>query len=215
MKSNGRSKMLMVIGALLVICALGLTGYNIYLGKRAESVSGNALSVLKNHVITADFQNAPQSVAEYSSRDKDEIEIPDYVLNPDMAMPEAEIDGWRYIGYLEICDLGIELPVISEWSYPALNAAPCRYSGSVYTNDLVLAAHNYESHFGRVNELSTGGMIIFTDIDGNRFSYEIALVETLLPTDVEEMTSGEWDLSLFTCTFGGASRVTVHCELLQ
>lgn len=29
---------------------------------------------------------------------------------------------------------------------------------------------------------------------------------------VEEMESGDWDLSLFTCTLGGSYRVTVRCE---
>ena len=31
-------------------------------------------------------------------------------------------------------------------------------------------------------------------------------------TAVEEMTAGEYDLTLFTCTYGGQSRVTVRCD---
>jgi len=38
------------------------------------------------------------------------------------------------------------------------------------------------------------------------------LVETLMPTDIKEMTSGEFDLTLFTCTVGGQYRVTVRCD---
>jgi len=211
-KSNARGKVLMLIGALFVACALILTGYNIFRTKSAESSARKALLALKGFVPASDHSYGDGDNSLLQIRDKDEIEIPDYVLNPEMNMPEAEIDGWAYIGYLEICDLAAELPVITEWSYSGLNVAPCRYSGSAYTNNLVLAAHNYESHFGKLNELSPGSMIIFTDIDGNNFLYEVSLIETLLPTDVEEMTSGEWDLTLFTCTLGGASRVTVRCE---
>jgi len=43
----------------------------------------------------------------------------------------------------------------------------------------------------------------------------VAAREVLLPTAVEEMTAGEWDLTLFTCTLGGRSRVTVRCELVE
>ena len=34
--------------------------------------------------------------------------------------------------------------------------------------------------------------------------------ETLNPTDVAGMEAGDWDLTLFTCTVGGQSRVTVR-----
>ena len=40
----------------------------------------------------------------------------------------------------------------------------------------------------------------FTDAAGNRFEYKVAVVEALTPQSVEDMTSGEWALSLFTCT---------------
>lgn len=44
--------------------------------------------------------------------------IPDYVLAPEIEMPTAEVDECGYIGYISIPSLGIELPVMSEWSYP-------------------------------------------------------------------------------------------------
>jgi sortase A len=52
-------------------------------------------------------------------------------------------------------------------------------------------------------------------MDGNVFVYEAAVVETLGPTDVEEMHSGDWDLTLFTCTVGGRSRVTVRFNRVE
>lgn len=77
---------------------------------------------------------------------------------------------------------------------------------------MVIAAHNYESHFGQLKNLSQGEQITFTDIDGNCFCYQVLDVEILSPYDVQEMTEGAWDLTLFTCTIGGQSRVTVRCE---
>ena len=55
-------------------------------------------------------------------------------------------------------------------------------------------------------------MITFADAVGNEFTYSVAGIEILQPEEVDDMTSGQWPLTLFTCTYGGASRVTVRCE---
>ena len=111
----------------------------------------------------------------------EEIEIPDYILNPDMEMPVEHIDGQDYIGVLAIPGLELKLPVISEWSYPRLKIAPCRYAGSAYTGDLIISAHNYSSHFGKLNHLRVGDTMTFTDIDGNVFHYKVMEIYTLKP----------------------------------
>ena len=41
---------------------------------------------------------------------------------------------------------------------------------------------------------------------------DMEMPEILQPGDVEEMLSGGWALTLFTCTLGGRTRVTVRCE---
>ena len=132
-----------------------------------------------------------------------------------MEMPVKTIDGLEIVGILRIPALELELPIISQWSYPDLQTAPCRYSGSAYLNNLILCGHNYSSHFGNLKELREGDIITFTDMDGNLFTYEMAERETLMPTSVEEMTGGDWDLTLFTCTVGGKSRVTVRCDRVK
>ena len=83
-----------------------------------------------------------------------------------------------------------------------------------YLNNLILCGHNYRSHFGSLKNLQEGDIVIFTDMDGNEFVYEITLLETLSSSDVEGMENGDWDLTLFTCTIGGSYRITVRCELI-
>lgn len=142
-----------------------------------------------------------------------ELQIPvELLTEEDKKMTEVEISGNRYIGYLSIPDLGLDLPIMSTWSYPKLNIAPCRYTGSVRGEDLVLMAHNYNSHFGRISQLDLGDTVVFTDMDGNVVQYEVVGEDLLDPTAVEEMTSGDFDLTLFTCTYGGGNRVTVYCD---
>ena len=198
-KRKQKGRFLIRLGLLLIAAALCFVIYNLYEEHRAREQSGQALDALQEYIPGSD-QN-------------DDTSMPDYMLNPDMEMPTQTIDGIDYIGVLEIPSLNLELPVISQWSYPNLRIAPCRYSGSAYSGGLVIAAHNYDSHFGRLKTLQTDDEVIFTDIDGNTFTYKVAVMEILEPLATEEMKSEEWDLSLFTCTIGGRSRVTVRCVL--
>ena len=45
--------------------------------------------------------------------------------------------------------------------------------------------------------------------------YTVVALDVLHPQAVDEMTAGDYDLTLFTCTFGGKSRVTVRCMRTQ
>ena len=63
-------------------------------------------------------------------------------------MPTIEVDGNFYIGVLEIPDQELSLPIISEWNDTRLKQATCRFKGSVYLNNLIIAGHNYKKHFG-------------------------------------------------------------------
>lgn len=122
-------------------------------------------------------------------------------------MTVVEIDGYGYIGYLSIPKLGLELPVMAEWDYERLRIAPCRQFGSTRSRDLVIAGHNYDRHFGRLNQLEYGDLAVFTDMDGVSVLYVLSEIETLQPTQVDELKGGEWDMTLYTCTYGGQSRV--------
>ena len=197
----------MIAGLLLLMAALSLTGYNVWTEHTAGIQADEVVNRLAE-IIPEEIHSAP-SVSEISNP---EIEYPYYVLNPDMDMPVEEIDGARYIGLLNIPRLSMELPIQSEWSYPNMKVSPCRYDGSVYLNNMVICGHNYNTHFGTLKDLEKGDSITFTDMDGNVFRYQVMVTEILQPTAVEEMISGDWDLTLFTCTIGGATRVTVRCN---
>ena len=128
-------------------------------------------------------------------------------------MPSAEIDGRLYIGIISIPRLDLRLPVTSDWSYEKLKYTPCLFSGSIYEGNAVIAAHNNKSHFRRISELSQGDTVIFTDLEGNRFIYGVSSSEVLHPDNTQELMSGGFDLSLFTCTIAGNLRCTVRCVL--
>ena len=180
----------MVIGVLLIIAALGLTIYNIWDGNRASRES--------------------KEIADQLAAELPEPTRPHF--DPTKEMKTLDLDGNLYLGLLEIPSLALELPVMSDWSYDHLRTAPCRYAGSCYSNDLVIAGHNYSGHFRDLKSLDIGAEVYFTTVDGEIFQYTVDNIETLNPRQVETMISADnWDLTLFTCTVGGRSRCTVRC----
>ena len=139
--------------------------------------------------------------------------IPDELMNPeDLIMTETVINGYAYIGYLMIPDLNLELPIMSGWDDRRLQISPCRFTGTLKGEDLVIMAHNYSSHFGRLSQLSEGSPIQFMDMDGNLWDYSVAAMDILPAEAVEEMTAGEYDLTLFTCAPNRSQRITVRCN---
>ena len=141
--------------------------------------------------------------------------VPEYVKNPEMEMPTVEVNGQECVGMIEIPALGLKLPVISEWSDAKLKKAPCRYSGSAYLKNMIIAGHNYRTHFSGIKRLNPGDSVVFTDADGNVFSYEVAEIETVGGYDIEKMEAGDWDLTLFTCTNKGKARAAVRCREIE
>ncbi len=194
-----KGEALFCLGALMIAAALGLALYNLSRQAAAGKSSGSGLRKLTETVAERRME---QAAAEKE-------------LYPNLEMPVVTIDGYDYIGWIELPALELTLPVMSEWDAARLKIAPCRYSGSVYSGDLVIAAHNYASHFGRLSALSPGDEVIFTDADGREFRYAVADAEILPPTAVEEMTAGEWPLTLFTCTYGGRTRLTIRCDEMK
>ena len=122
------------------------------------------------------------------------------------------INDLEYIGYIVIPSLDLNLPVSKNFSYSSLKKTPALYYGSVKNNNLVICGHSYKSHFGYLYKLKKGDEIIFIDVNNNKYTYKVELVEELESTDIKEMIENDFDLTLYTCTKDGLRRVTVRCN---
>ena len=195
----------MVLGAALLLGALSLFVHNRREADEAELAAINLLPQL--------VEEMEQNQSQQQESENLNIEPVGTALDPRaFKMDEIEIDGYGYIGYLSIPALELELPVMGDWDYARLKIAPCRYTGTIKGENLVIMAHNYDRHFGRLSKLSEGDSVLFTDVNGVVTQYEVVGFDMLAPTAVEEMPSGAYDLTLFTCTYGGQNRVTVYCD---
>ncbi len=207
----------MLAGSILIILGLLLTGYNIFLESSAVEVSKGVLDKLvikrkniNNTVFSEDL------IKEYNLDVVDrEIDIPDYILNPNMDMPIVEIAGYNYIGVIEIPSLGKMLPVINGCDYNNLKLSPCVYSGTAYLNNFVIVARNYKSYFGGIAKLPFGEKIIFRDVDGNLFNYSIVEKISVEDNTLEELNLEDSDLTLVTSSAGGMANMVLRCEKLD
>ncbi len=188
--------LLMGTGAVLLIAALSLLLYN-----RAEDKNAGRAA---EEILPAVMDAAGEPAGRLPKDEKGEEDAAD--------MSVAEIGGYGYIGYLSIPALELKLPVMSEWDYTRLKLSPCRYFGSAKTDNLVICGHNYTRHFGTLKNLQAGDRVYFTDMDGVTAAYEVKAVETLRPVQIDEMIGSGYDLTLYTCTYGGQARVTVRCD---
>ena len=192
---------IIAVGAVLILSALLLLIYNrcedVRAGQEAESLLASVEAAISAQEMAT--PNKPESTEALSPP-----------LDPEM--PVVTLDGYEYVGYVEIPTLGLKLPVMAEWDYTRLRIAPCRQFGSSRTDNLVIAAHNYDTHFGKLKELSKGDTVIFTDMEGIVSTYCIEKLETLSPDAVDTVLNSGYDLVLYTCTKGGKTRVTVFCD---
>lgn len=209
-KKQKVGNILMSIGAILIIGAMALFAYNEYSDIKAGNEAENVVLLISKEIATKTNHGSDIEIPDYEVS-REEVSSSEEEIIPDM--PVIEVDGHNYIGTISVPELSIELPVMDEWrdNYDDLKISPVRYSGSVYTNDMVIAGHNYRSHFNPLHNASVGMEVIFTDAYGTVYVYEIVELETIEPTDINGMIIFDSDLTLFTCTYGGAARHTVRC----
>ncbi len=215
---------MMILGAMMVAAALSLAAYNYHEDKVAGETAVSILDELEKAI----SDNAKQQAAEGTvtipgQKVQQAYEATDHVIvNKDSLVSVSEDEESKkprsiyvsyhyYVGIISIPELGIRLPVLDSYEGDNLTYSPCLYSGYA-DGQMIICAHNYNSHFGRIKELSAGSRVIFTDIFGNEYEYTVEDIEIVPGSDSNKMESGEWDLSLFTCTFDGSDRVTVRCS---
>ena len=196
------------LGILLVTASLAAIGYILWNEELSGLHAQQAMEQLLQQVPEETVPATPDSADTPVMRPESTQSPADPAFRP---MPEVMIDGVPYVGYLSIPALNLELPVIGQSNEANLEIAPCRFYGTVYNKNFVIGGHRYRRHFRKLSTLGYGERLSFTDMEGNVYTYEVVEYEVLEPNQAEYLCSGDWDLSLFTCTPGGLTRVVLRC----
>jgi sortase A len=213
-RANPFGTLMIFMGILCVLSAAGLAAYNWWDGQRAGEAAGKVAEVIREKLKPAPDETNEEDIPKEEESFQESFR----------EMPTMTIDGLEYIGLLEIPSLSLSLPVMKEWDYDRLKTAPCRYSGSYFTNDLVICGHNYARHFSPLRGISMGSDVYFTNPEGLKIHYIADNIQTVDPTAIDEMIQnspdGEpdnrwWDMTLFTCNLGGTTRCAVRCVRIE
>lgn len=188
---------LMLAGGAAIIFSLIIIAVNIRLDSQGKKNSENVLNILESEI---------------SSYSEDENNITYTDGNGLKKSKTISVDNNYYSGIIDIPEIGIKLPVMSEWNYDNLNISPCLFYNDEKNNRKIIAGHNYSSHFGKLKQLKQGDYIIFTNAENKRVIYKVLQTEILGSTDTDKILGGDdWNLTLFTCSLSGYERVTVRC----
>ena len=213
---RSRGTLFMVIGVLMLLIAGGLFYLNMQEEEQADLFAKQTLKQIQMVIPTLE-EKSEAMLAAASNPDSTALvaaqaqEAQDAVAESTQ-MQTIQIKEETYIGVIAIPSLNLELPVNSEWSYPKLAHSPCCYSGSFLDDTLVIAGHSVRAHFRGLRQIQGGASVAFTNAVGNVILYKVAAVETLGSKEVDKLIHNDYDLTLFTCTPGGVSRVVVRCN---
>ena len=210
------------MGAVLLIAALLLflynEGSNAVMEEKNRDIYEELYQIIEQQKEERAAEESPE-VPEKTEIVPLEIQITEEELSAEpeetpavSTMTLATVDGYDYIGILDLPALELAVPILSDWDKKKLDIAPCRHFGSVETDDLVIAGHNYRRHFLNLYKLNVGDEIRFTTMDGTEIDYTVAEKRTLEATAVDTVLESEYDLILYTCTYSGTERTAVFCK---
>ena len=211
--------LLLVLGGCMLAAALGLLFYFHWQDRRAgaaaDELTGQVEAVLQaeeriapedgRQVASDETEKVP--VTEDSSEEKQETD--DEALHQALvALPEG------VMGLIEFPEYERVLPVMGVYDEELLRQYPCVYGADeCQEGQMIIAGHNYQSHFRCIRDFSPENEVIFTALDGEKTVYEVVKREEISGNDRKALLAGGWDLTLFTCAINRQNRVVIRCRV--
>lgn len=197
-KGGFLNKFLTVLGAVLIIVSIVFCLQNFIF---QDKYSENALKIAQ----------------------KIDTLLPDYkdTFKPDISnklMPTIEVDGIDFVG--KICIYGIaenkqnyiELPVKAQWDKKSIKNYPCRFSGSIYSGNLIIGGSDTKGQFQFIKNLTIGDNIFITDTVSNRFCFVVSDIFVSKNVSNEYLNSKKFDLLLFSKNNFGFNYNIILCN---
>lgn len=125
-------------------------------------------------------------------------------------MSVLSVDGKDFVGILELPGYGSKLPVGASWGDSG--RYPCRFSGSIYDGSLCIGATSQKGQYDFYREISVGDSVLFTDMEGNRYSYQVADIRYVKHADQESLHRTEGMLTLFIKNVYAFEYMVVSCN---
>lgn len=223
-----KRKIYKVIFILCLILIIILTGYYVlaeYDKNQKEQISREILEQMNNNddttieekviVIALDDDNEEEEVPI--------IEMPTISTNNNTNTINSEVtangQNYKTEAILDYSKLGISYPILSEENEELLKVSLCKYWGPNPNTigNYCIVGHNYKSGkmFGKLSKAEIGDEVKLTDLNGNSVIYAVYNKYVVEPTDVSctsQLTNGQREITLITCTNYGQERLVVKAK---
>lgn len=129
----------------------------------------------------------------------------------DNTMSVLSLDGTDFVGILEIPRHHSTLPVCADWS--RLNQHPCLFSGSIYDRTIQIGGTSQKGQYDFYREISVGDQVFFTDMEGNRYAYEVTDLRYEKHADQAALQRKDAALTLFIKNIYAFEYIIVFCDV--
>ena len=191
-KRTVTSAVLAVVGVLLVLSAVYLYISGVVMENNGKKLREELLLELKNVTPTA-------VDAVYDDRG-----------NTDMSC--IQINGYDIAGILSEPSYNRELPVGFSWDSDESAYFPHRFFGSIYDGSLIIGGSQSSGSFDFMNSISVSDSVLFTDVDGNRYSFKVTDIVRKKNVSNELFESMDADLILYAKGIYSFDYTVVLCD---
>lgn len=131
----------------------------------------------------------------------------------DNAMPVLDVSGKDFIGILEMPKFRSSLPVCADWG--KVSEYPCRLGGNVYDRTIQIGTTSQKGQYDFYREISVGDFLYFTDMEGNRFSYEVADIRHEKHADQTTLHREDAALTVFIKNVYSFEYIIIFCDYVS
>lgn len=189
-KSNLIQKMCALVGGLMLVSALTALLYWQWNINHSQKQASIYVETLHN------LMPQPQNAVPEERRDN--------------TMSVLSVDGVDFVGIVELPRYGSVLPVCGNWG--RTSQYPCRFGGSIYDGSLQIGATTQKGQYSFYREISVGDTVIFTDVEGNRYIFQVAAMRYEKHIDQVALQRQEAALTLFVKNIYSFEYLIIFCE---
>ena len=218
-------KIVFVMSILSIICLSSYYIYAEYDRNKNEEISQEILAGIVDQTtikrddgilrVILDERNennsTEQEAEENEEQENTQLQNTEYVAN----------NGVTYVteSILNIPSLGINYPVLSETSEYLLNISLNKFWGPSpnEVGNYCIVGHNYTNKkmFGKLSEINFGDIVELSIPNGETVNYQVYNKFVVEPDDVSctsQLTNGQREVTLITCTNHGKQRLVVKAR---
>lgn len=132
--------------------------------------------------------------------------------NASAYLETVNVSGYEVTGILQIADLNQSWPIIASGNAAATAKIPSIYGGNPASGNLVITDSADNRQFTGIKNLPDGSEVVFTDISGREYRYQIATVETVPNSKLSAISRHRerWDAAIITPNFSGRSQIVTR-----